>query len=261
MLKIASWNVNSIRVRLPQILDWLTEHTPTMLALQETKTVDESFPVEDFQQAGYHSYYTGQKTFNGVAILSREPTEVIATALPDWEDPQKRLLAVRQQNLCLVNVYVPMGTALDSPKYTYKLEWLQRLQEFLPTLYTTCPHLVLVGDINIAPADEDVHDPAAWEGGVLVSAAERQAFQQLLGSGLKDCFRLFTQPPQTFTWWDYRANSYRRKRGLRIDHILARDHSSQHCSGCYTDENPRKSPRPSDHCPVVAEFDVRLLTH
>lgn len=252
--KIATWNVNSLRVRLPQVLDWLAQHRPDVLALQETKLDDEHFPLEAIRQAGYHACYSGQRTYNGVAVLSRAPAEVLDTALPGYPDPQRRVMSVTAVDCCVLNLYVPNGAEVDSEKYRYKLQWLSHLQSYVAALLERHGHLVMLGDFNIAPEDRDVHDPAAWEGKVLVSEPERSAFAQLLQQGMQDCFRLFQQEGGQYSWWDYRGGGFRRDHGMRIDHILASPALARRCRACYMDKVPRGLERPSDHCPVVAEF-------
>ncbi|MBF8269077.1 MAG: Exodeoxyribonuclease III [Gammaproteobacteria bacterium] len=256
MLKIATWNVNSIRVRLPQVLDWLAVAAPDIVALQETKIVNELFPVEEFRQAGYQTICNGQKTYNGVAIISKTPASDVVTDLPTFPDPQKRLLHARYGDIAVVNLYIPNGMAVGSDKYAYKLDWLTQLQQFLYERLGQMRLLVVLGDFNIAPADEDVHDPAAWQGSVLVSPAERAHFFQFIDKGLVDCYRLFKQEVHSFTWWDYRAAGFARNHGLRIDHILASRQLAEHCKICRIDTAPRKLERPSDHAPVIAVFDL-----
>ena len=256
MLKLATWNVNSLRVRLPQVLDWLACHQPDVLALQETKVEDALFPFESFLEQGYHACFEGQKKYNGVAVLARRgvPPQVLATELPDYPDPQRRVLAVVVTGLCVLNLYVPNGSEPGCDKYRYKLEWLSRLQNYVQMLLQQHERLLVLGDFNIAPEDRDVHDPEAWVGKILVSDDERNAFQTLLQQGLKDCFRLFDQDAEQYSWWDYRGGGFRRNHGLRIDHILVSTVLSRCCRSCYMDREPRAWPRPSDHCPVVAEF-------
>lgn len=253
-VKIATWNVNSLRVRLPQVLEWLASAAPDLLALQEIKLTDDQFPAAELEAAGYRAVWSGQKTYNGVAILSREPGAEPVTELPGFEDPQRRVLAATYGGVRLVNLYVPNGSEVDSDKYRYKLAWLEALEAWLREELARHPQLVVVGDFNIAPEDRDVHDPAAWAGSVLVSEPERAAFRRLLALGLTDCFRRFEQPEATFTWWDYRAAGFRRNNGLRIDHILASAALAEGCAGCTVDKVPRGWERPSDHAPVVAEF-------
>jgi len=256
MFTIATWNVNSLRVRIDHVLDWLQQHGPDVLALQETKTTDDVFPVEVFANAGYHSIYSGQKTYNGVATLSKQPLQTISTEIPGYPDPQKRVLCTTTGDLCILNLYVPNGSEVGSEKYTYKLEWLSHLHRYTDSLLKQYQHCILLGDFNIAPADEDVYDPVAWTGKILCSVAERQSFFNLINSGLTDCFRQFPQQENLFTWWDYRAASFRRNHGLRIDHILVDTGLSEQCSSCNIDIAPRKLERPSDHAPVVAKFQL-----
>jgi len=256
VFKIATWNVNSLKVRLPHVLQWLETESPDVLALQETKTLDENFPIEEINEAGYQVSYIGQKTYNGVATLCKSSIETIANCLPDYDDVQRRVLAVNNSNITILNLYVPNGSEVDSDKYRYKLEWFSRLHPFIQQLQENNDRLIILGDFNIAPEDQDVHDPLEWEGSVLVSPAERDEFKKLLSHGLKDCFRLFDQEEKSFSWWDYRAAAFRRGRGLRIDHILASEVLSSSCRACYIDKEPRKLERPSDHTPVVAEFEL-----
>ena len=254
-MKIATWNVNSLNVRLPQVLDWLREQQPDILALQETKLTDADFPTLDIANAGYQAVFAGQKTYNGVAILSRLPASDLITDLPGLADPQRRVLGATVGNLRVLNLYVPNGQAVGSDKYAYKLAWLDHLSRMLATELARHPCLVTLGDFNIAPEDRDVHDPAAWAGQVLCSDRERAAFQRLLELGLKDAFRLFPQAEHSFSWWDYRAAAFRRNLGLRIDHILLSPALAAVCTACQVDKTPRQWQRPSDHAPVVAEFN------
>lgn len=254
--KIATWNVNSLRVRLPQVLDWLAQNQPDLLALQETKLIDADFPTLDIANAGYQSVFAGQKTYNGVAILSRLPASDIVTNLPGMDDPQRRVLGATVGDLRVLNLYVPNGQSIGSDKYAYKLAWLEKLAIWLKSERTHYPRLVILGDFNIAPEDRDVHDPVAWAGQVLCSAPERAAFQRLLDLGLQDAFRLFSQEEHCFSWWDYRAAAFRRNLGLRIDHILVSPMLAADCAACQIDPTPRRLERPSDHAPVIAEFDI-----
>lgn len=256
MFKIATWNVNSLNVRLPQVLQWLKSEQPDVLALQETKTTDENFPVDEINAAGYQVSYSGQKTYNGVATIGKSSIETIADTLPDFDDTQRRVLAINYAGITILNLYVPNGSEVGSEKYHYKLEWFSKLHPFVQDLLANNKQLIIVGDFNIAPEDRDVHDPQAWQGSVLVSEPERNEFNKLLSPGLSDCFRLFDQADKSFSWWDYRAAAFRRERGLRIDHILASDTLSKLCYACYIDKAPRKLKRPSDHTPVVAEFKL-----
>lgn len=255
-MKIASWNVNSLRVRLPQVLQWLDTARPDVLAIQETKTEDRNFPVAELQAAGYHTAFSGQPTYNGVAILSRDPVEVFATALPEFDDPQKRVLGARINDVAILDLYVPNGQSPDSDKYRYKLDWLAQLELWLKALLTEHPQLVMLGDFNIAPEDRDVHDPAAWIGQVLVSEPERAAFRGLLAHGLTDSFRLHEQGSGHYSWWDYRAAGFRRNQGLRIDHILLSTPLAGRCAAAGIDRNPRGWERPSDHTPVHVELSL-----
>ena len=253
-MKLATWNVNSLKVRLPQVLDWLAMHTPDALCLQETKLEDANFPLAAIEAAGYHAAFSGQKTYNGVAILTRQPTSAIHCDIPGFDDPQKRVIAVTLDGVRIVCVYVPNGESVESDKYRYKLAWLNALTGWLRTELAQHPALAVLGDYNIAPEDRDVHDPQVWAGKVLCSTPERAAYAQLTQLGLKDAFRLFEQPAQSFSWWDYRMNAFRRKMGLRIDLILASDRLAGSCRSCGIDSEPRRHERPSDHAPVLAEF-------
>lgn len=258
MLTLASWNVNSLRVRLPQVLDWLAANQPDLVGLQETKLQDEHFPHADFNAAGYNVVANGQKTYNGVALLSRQPlqAEEVARELPDFDDPQRRVLAATCGDLRVINLYVPNGAEVGSDKFRYKLDWLDALSAYLQQQRERYPNLVVVGDFNIAPEDRDVHDPQAWQGSVLVSEPEREKFHQLLALGLQDSFRLFDQPEGAYSWWDYRAAAFRRNLGLRIDHILISDNLVDRVMGSTIDIAPRKLERPSDHAPVVARLNI-----
>lgn len=255
MVKIATWNVNSLRVRLPQVLDWLVTQQPDIVALQETKISDGDFPQVEMEAAGYHVACTGQKTYNGVAVLSRSPSTDIVTDLPGLEDPQRRVLGVTVGGVRVLNLYVPNGQAVGSEKYAYKLKWLEYLANHIEQQLARYSRFIVLGDFNIAPEDRDVHDPESWRNKVLCSEPERAALKRLLSLGLNDVFRLFSQPEASFSWWDYRGGSFQRNRGLRIDLILANVEFAAHCSGCVIDTAPRGLPRPSDHTPVVAEFD------
>lgn len=258
MLKIASWNVNSLRVRLPHVLDWLAQQQPDILALQETKLTDKQFPVEAIQDVGYQALFAGQKTYNGVALLSKTSaqTQDIITDFPHFTDPQRRILGATYGDMRVLNLYVPNGSELGSEKYDYKLNWLAALQTYLRESLPRYPRTIVLGDFNIAPTDADVHDPAKWADSILVSPPERAALQALLDLGLHDTFRQFAQPEATFSWWDYRAAGFRRNHGLRIDLILASDALAPHCQSCTIDVEPRRLERPSDHAPVVAELIV-----
>jgi exodeoxyribonuclease-3 len=252
-MKLATWNVNSLKVRLPQVLAWLATRRPDALCLQETKLEDDQFPRAEIEAAGYHAAFSGQKTYNGVAILTRQPLPA-AVGIPGFDDPQKRVIAVTLDDVRVICVYVPNGESVESEKYRYKLDWLAALTAWLRTEMVQYPKLALLGDFNIAPGDADVHDPQAWAGKVLCSDAERKAFAELTALGLQDSFRLFDQPERSFTWWDYRMNAFRRRMGLRIDHILVSAALAGSCKSCVIDIEPRRNERPSDHAPVIAEF-------
>lgn len=259
--KIATWNVNSLKVRLPQVLQWLEVIKPDVLALQETKLPDADFPLTAIHEAGYQVVYNGQRTYNGVAVLSRETLTDILTDMPGFTDPQRRLLGVTLGDLRILNLYVPNGESITSEKYLYKLTWLHQLQQLLSLELKTYSKLIVLGDFNIAPEDQDVHDPQAWAGQVLCSEKERAALSELCKLGLADCFRLYSQPEKSFSWWDYRMNAFKRNKGLRIDHILATAQLRVYCKGCYIDKLPRASERPSDHAPVIAEFIFDKSVH
>jgi exodeoxyribonuclease III len=253
---VASWNVNSLRVRLPQLVDWLGANPVDVLGLQETKLVDADFPQADIEALGYQVVRSGQKTYNGVALLARRPLTDLRTDFDDFEDPQRRLLAATCDGVRYVNVYVPNGQAVGSDKYEYKLRWLKSLQRLLQGELAAHPRLVVMGDFNIAPEDRDVHDPVAWQGQVLCSDAERAALGALLALGLSDTFRAFEQPPGIYSWWDYRQGGFRRNNGLRIDLILASNALAASCIASRVDLEPRRAERPSDHAPVVTHFGL-----
>lgn len=249
---IATWNVNSLKVRLPHVLDWLATTQTDVLCLQETKLEDHAFPVSAIEAAGYHAVCHGQKTYNGVAILARELPRDIVHGIPDFDDPQARVIAATVADIRMVCAYFPNGQAVGSDKYEYKLKWLRALTRWLKDELSRYPRLALLGDYNIAPDDRDVHDPLAWRDQILCSVAEREAFQRLLELGLTDAFRLFEQPEKTFSWWDYRMLGFQKNQGLRIDHVLLSPPLAPLCTGCTVDRAPRKLERPSDHAPVVA---------
>jgi len=260
-LTLSTWNVNSLKVRLPHLLDWLGQHAVDVVCLQETKLTDDRFPQAELQAAGYRSVFAGQKTYNGIAILLREATtgapRDVQVNLPGFEDEQKRLLALSfdaapGDALRVVCGYFPNGQAVGSDKYDYKLRWLGALTTWLRGELARHPNLALLGDFNIAPEDRDCHDPAAWKDQVLFSEPEKQAFRDLVALGLTDSFRQFEQPERSYTWWDYRNLAFRRKMGLRIDHILLSAPLAQRCSACTIDVEPRRREQPSDHTPVVA---------
>jgi len=256
-MKLATWNVNSLKVRLPQVLDWLATARPDILCLQETKTTDENFPVAAIEAAGYHSVYAGQKTYNGVAILSRAPAADILTDIPGLEDPQRRILGATIGAVRVLNLYVVNGQEVGSEKYVHKLHWLEKVADHVREQLGQHAHFVALGDFNIAPEDRDVHDPEAWRERILCSTPEREALHGLLELGLVDTFRLFDQEAGSFSWWDYRAAAFRRNMGLRIDLILASRPLAESCTACSIDKEPRRLERPSDHAPVVAEFSFQ----
>ena len=255
VLKLASWNVNSLTVRLDQVLEWLESSKADVLALQETKIVNERFPMQAFTDHGFHVVYSGQKTYNGVAIVSKHPLGDVVTDIPGLIDPQRRILAATIAGIRLINLYVPNGAEVGSDKYEYKLMWLDKVTAFIQQELGRFPFVAVVGDFNIAPDDRDVHAPEEWQGCVLVSPPEREAFSALLSLGLMDSFRHLNQDEQTFSWWDYRAAAFRRNRGLRIDHILLSRELNVHCTESGIDTQPRRAERPSDHAPVWVCLD------
>ena len=254
-MKIASWNVNSMKVRLPHVVEWLQNHEPDVLVLQEIKQLTENFPTEALQEIGYHSIASGQKTYNGVAVISKSPATNPVTDFPDLDDPQRRILASTVDGIRIVDLYIPNGSEVGSEKYEYKLNWLQSLRNFLEAEMQGHENVVVLGDFNIAPADADVYDPEKWGDAILCSPLEREALGKLFDLGLTDVFRKFEHPEGTFSWWDYRAAGFRRNAGLRIDLILTSDSMTERCKASYVDKEPRAWERPSDHAPVVAEFD------
>ncbi len=245
-----------MNVRQPHVVEWLQAHEPEVLVLQEIKQITEKFPVADLRAIGYHSLASGQKTYNGVAVISKTlPTNPV-TDFQDLDDPQRRILASTVHDVRVIDLYVPNGSEVGSDKYEYKLSWLASLRTFLKNEMQEHEKLVVLGDFNIAPADEDVHDPEKWGEAILCSPAERKALRDLLDLGLTDVFRKFEHPEKTFSWWDYRAAGFRRNAGLRIDLILSSDVMTECCTACYVDKEPRAWDRPSDHAPVIAEFDI-----
>jgi exodeoxyribonuclease-3 len=254
-MKIATWNVNSLKVRLPHLLQWLEENPVDVLCLQETKLTDDKFPVAEINAAGYQVAFSGQKTYNGVAILSKLPISDVVKNNPRYEDAQQRILAGTVDGVRIVCAYVPNGQTVDSDKYVYKLAWLASLREWLAEEMGTHEQLAILGDYNIAPEDRDVHDPAEWEGQVLFSEKERTALLALNALGLVDSFRMFEQADKSFSWWDYRQLAFRRNRGLRIDHILLSAELAARCTACAIDRAPRKWEQPSDHAPVIATIE------
>jgi exodeoxyribonuclease-3 len=254
-MKIATWNVNSLKVRLPHLLQWLAENPVDVLCIQETKLTDDKFPLAEINAAGYQAVFTGQKTYNGVAILSRHPITDVVKNNPRFEDAQQRIIAATIEGVRFICAYVPNGQMVDSDKYGYKLSWLASLREWLEDEMRTHDELAILGDYNIAPEDRDVHDPVEWAGQIHCSDRERAALAALVELGLCDSFRLFEQPEKSYSWWDYRQLAFRRNRGLRIDHILLSPKLATRCTACAIDRNPRKWDQPSDHTPVVATIE------
>lgn len=253
-MKLASWNVNSLNVRLPQVLDWLEQAQPDVLGLQETKLTDEKFPAEAIREAGYEVAFSGQKTYNGVAVLARQPINDVMLDIPGFEDPQRRVLAGTIEDMRFINLYVPNGKAVGTDKYEYKLAWLSHLRDWLVNELKAHEKVVVVGDFNIAPTDADVHDPEEWHEQILCSTPEREALEDILELGFTDSFRQFEQPEASFSWWDYRMNNFKRNRGLRIDLILTSPAATSALQAGWIDREPRTWERPSDHTPVVAEL-------
>jgi len=252
-MKIVSWNVNSLNVRLPHLLEYLASHQPDIVALQETKLPDEKFPAAEIKAAGYHAVYSGQKTYNGVAIISRLEATQPVTEIPGLDDPQRRILAATIDGIRVINVYIPNGQEVGSEKYDYKFRWLNAFRDYLAGELAAYPRLMVLGDYNIAPADIDVHDPKRWQGKIMCSEAEREMFQSLLSLGLTDSLRTLHPAEPMFSWWDYRLNAFRRGWGIRIDHILTTPAIELHSAGVDAEERGRE--RPSDHAPVWLEFE------
>ena len=252
--KIATWNVNSLRVRLKQAIKWLATEQPNVLVLQETKITDEQFPVEDIEALGYQVVFSGQKTYNGVAILSQSKPEDIVTDLPELNDPQRRILAATIDDIRILNLYVVNGSQVGSEKFAYKLDWLNKVTRWVATQLKNHPKFIILGDFNIAPSDRDVHNPKAWKERILCSTPEREALNSLLKLGFVDSFRLFEQNDHIWSWWDYRGGSFQKNMGLRIDLILSSLLLSERCTACFVDKEPRTWQRPSDHAPVIALY-------
>ena len=254
--KIASWNVNSLKVRLPHVLQWLEKVQPDVLVLQETKTMDENFPAEEIQEAGYQVIYSGQKTYNGVAILSKQDylIEDVITDLPKLDDHQRRIMAATINGIRILDLYVVNGSEVGSEKFEYKLDWLDKVTDWVQQQSKQYPQFVILGDFNIAPADRDVHNPKSWHEKILCSTPERNALRKILDLGFVDTFRMFEQDDDIFSWWDYRSGGFDKNMGLRIDLVLASDLLAEQCIDSYVDPEPRGWERPSDHAPVVSEF-------
>ena len=253
-MKLATWNINSLAVRLPQLLEWLAANPVDVIVLQETKLTDDKFPHAEIAAAGYQAQWFGQKTYNGVAVLARAPIEDVVRNNPVFADEQARVISATVSGLRVIGAYFPNGQAPGTDKFAYKMRWLTGLRDWLGGELARHERLVLLGDYNIAPEDRDVHDPVAWAGQILCTPEERAQFQQLLALGLHDAFRLFEQPEKSWSWWDYRNLAFRRNQGLRIDHILVSDALKARVTACTIDKLPRKNERPSDHAPVVVEI-------
>jgi exodeoxyribonuclease-3 len=262
-LKLATWNVNSLGVRLPQVLDWLHANQPDVLVLQETKLADDKFPHAVLTEAGWHPHWFGQKTYNGVALLSREPAQDVAKDIfgeaAAYRDEQARVIAGTVNGIRVIGAYFPNGQAPGSDKFEYKMQWLRALREWVCDELSRHSRLVLMGDFNIAPDDRDVHDPVAWAGQIHCTPEEREHFRHFIALGTHDAFRLFDQPPKSWSWWDYRNLAFRKNQGLRIDHILVSEALRPLVTSCCIDKLPRKNERPSDHAPVVVEIDVPVV--
>lgn len=253
-MKIATWNVNSLKVRLPHVLSWLKTAQPDVLCLQEIKMVTEAYPFEALEDAGYQSIASGQKTYNGVAILSKQSQEDPITDFPGLADEQRRILATTIDGVRVLNVYVPNGQEVGSEKYDYKLKWFKAMHDFVAAEMKQYDKMVIVGDFNVAPDDRDVYDPKAWEGRILCSKPERDALQKIMDCGLEDAYRIFDQDGGTYSWWDYRTRAFAANRGLRIDLVLVSPGVAKTAKDCWVDIEPRSWERPSDHTPVVLEF-------
>tara|TARA_Y100001935_G_scaffold141816_1_gene117205 strand:+ start:518 stop:1288 length:771 start_codon:yes stop_codon:yes gene_type:complete len=256
-MKIASWNVNSLRVRLPQVLSWLKKSDVDILAIQETKVEDSSFPIKEITDAGFFCDFTGQKTYNGVTTISKKAPSETIKLINNKEQEQKRFLLTRYgKNLSVLNLYVVNGQEVGAEKYEYKLSWLKNVTAHLKKDLKKTKYYVVLGDFNIAPEDSDVYDPEAWKDKILCSKKERLSLKKIFDLGFKDTFRIFPQEKEMFSWWDYRTGAFRRNRGLRIDLILANNNLANKCIKSYIDFEPRKNERPSDHTPVVSIFDI-----
>jgi exodeoxyribonuclease-3 len=253
-LKLATWNVNSLKVRLPHLLDWLAKHSPDAMCLQETKCEDAKFPAAEIEAAGYSWVHEGQKTYNGVAILSRQRPANVTRGITGFADDHKRVIAADVLGTRVVCVYCPNGQAVGTDKYAYKLRWYAALRDGLKQELAAHSRVAVMGDYNVAPEDRDVHDPAAWEGQILFSEPEKAALREIAGLGFSDAFRLFEQAPKSYSWWDYRMNAFKRNLGLRIDHILLSKALAGACTASAIDVEPRRLERPSDHAPVVCEI-------
>ena len=254
-MRLGSWNVNSLRVRLPHLLDWLRDAQPDVACLQETKTEDANFPLSEVRDAGYHAVYCGQRAYNGVAILARSPITGVQHGIPEFADDPKRCIAATVSGIRIVCLYAPNGEAPGTDKYAYKLGWYEALARWMSQLLPRTPELAVLGDMNVAPEDRDVHDPKRWAGKIHVSEPERAALRTVLSTGVVDAFRLFEQPERLYSWWDYRLRAFERNWGLRIDLALLAPALAKRCTGCTIDLAPRRRERPSDHAPVLVELN------
>ena len=255
-MKIATWNINSLTVRLPQVLDWLATHPVDVLALQELKLTDDKFPAAAFTQAGYHAQWFGQKTYNGVALISRSPAADVVKNIPGFEDDMARVITATVDGVRVIGAYFPNGQAPDSDKFVYKMRWLEALREWVRGELARHPNLVLLGDYNITFDDLDVWDPVGLAGTIHCTDEERAHLRALIDLGLHDSFRLFEQPPRSYSWWDYRMLGFQKNRGMRIDHILVSEALKPRVSACTIDRAPRKNQQPSDHAPVIVTLDT-----
>ena len=254
-MRLATWNVNSLKVRLPHLIDWLRQASPDVVCLQETKIEDANFPADELETEGYQAVYSGQRGYNGVAILSRAALTDVTHGMFGFADEHKRVIAANVGDMRVINVYAPNGQAPGTEKYLYKLRWYEAAAAWLKDELARMPRLAVLGDFNVAPEDRDVHDPKRWEGQIHVSPPERAALREIFAVGLSDAFRLFPQPEKQFTWWDYRLLAFQRNWGLRIDHILLAPEMASRCASCTIDKSPRKRERPSDHAPVIADLN------
>ena len=254
-MKIASWNVNGIRARIDHVVSWIKEHEPDVLSLQETKVIDDLFPYEAFESLSYSVQAFGQKSYNGVANITKLASEDTKRGITGFEDPQTRVISSTHNGVRIINVYVPNGQAVGTEKFSYKLEWLEHLKKMLKNDLSSYPKTVVLGDFNIAPKDEDIHDPEEWKDKILCSDLERSAYQEIMSLGFHDSFRIFEKEAGFHSWWDYRAAAYRRKLGLRIDLVLVSEELKSQCVNGYIDEKPRSLEKPSDHTPVVVEIN------
>lgn len=254
-MKIVSWNVNSLKVRLEHVLNWCNDNQPDVLALQETKLTDENFPEAEIKAAGFHVVFAGQPTYNGVAIISSSPATDIITDIEGLDDPQRRIMAATIDDVRIINLYVVNGSEPDSEKYAYKMHWLEQVTQFISQQVEEYDNVVVLGDFNIAPDERDVYDPIYWKDKILCTDKERDKLNGILDLGFDDSFRLLHNDAGHYSWWDYRMAGFQRNLGLRIDLILTNEPMSEMLTSAYIDKQPRTWERPSDHTPVIAEFD------